>query len=100
MASPTAPINKLRNTDNPLASGVVFPITPNDSTDLTDTVTSGTGLGTVIIRALIVNGSGTIAYLDAAGIGRTVTLPVGCFPVIMKRILATGTSATGLSGII
>lgn len=95
MTSPNAPINKLGNTTNPLASGIVFPITPSDSTDLTDA-----SLGTVIIRGLIVNAGGTVIYLDPVGVSRTVTLPTGCFPVVMKRILATGTTATGLSGII
>jgi hypothetical protein len=95
MASPNQPVNKLGNTNNPLASGIVFPITPADGTDLTDAT-----LGTVIIRGLIVNVGGTVAYQDSTGIARTVTLPSGCFPVVMKRILSTGTTATGLSGII
>jgi hypothetical protein len=83
-----------------LAPGIAFPITPSDSTDLTDTVTSGTGMGRVIIRAIIVNVGGNVAYLDPGGVGRTITLPSGCFPIVAKRIMSTNTTATGISGIV
>jgi hypothetical protein len=60
----------------------LFPITPNDSTDLTD-----------YIRAVILGASGTIAYHDWDGVPRTTnTLPAGQSTLLARRILATGTS--------
>jgi len=100
MATVNSPVSLLggRHETGP---GVAFPITPDDNTDLTDTVTSGTGMGTVIIRGLIVGVAGNVAYLDPAGLARTIALPAGGpFPIAMKRIKSTNTTATGLVGII
>ncbi|MBZ4023878.1 hypothetical protein CKO11_15605 [Rhodobacter sp. TJ_12] len=67
-----------------------FPITPTDDADLPKPV-----------RQVIIGGSaGTIAYVHARD-GQTYTtgpLPVGPYSLWAKRILATGTTATDLTG--
>lgn len=65
-----------------------FAITPNDDTDLTD-----------YIRAITLNAGGTVAYHDWNGTARaTADLPAGTHVLLARRILATGTSATGITG--
>lgn len=62
------------------------PVTPNDGADLTKTAV-----------ALYIETSGTVSFTSITGDTRTVT--VGDFailPVGATRILATGTTATGI----
>lgn len=66
-------------------------ITPNDTTDLPDTT-----------RAIYVGGAGNLAVIMAGG-GATITLTgvlAGMiYPLRVARVLATGTTATGLIGL-
>lgn len=66
-----------------------FAITPNDSTDLSDP-----------IRQITINVSGTVSFVSSID-GQTYTtdtLPVGSYPLFARRIRATGTTATGITG--
>ncbi|HRK42105.1 MAG TPA: hypothetical protein PLH11_03590 [Gemmobacter sp.] len=63
-------------------------ITPSDSTNLG-----------APIRAITLNVGGTLAWLNEEGTAQaTALLPAGTYPLIATRILATGTTATGLTG--
>ena len=51
------------------------------------------------IRAITINVSGIVAWRDVAGVAQiTGTLPVGSYPMIATAIMATGTTATGITG--
>ncbi len=64
-----------------------IPITPNDGADITRGC-----------RALLVQVGGNIVYQDAGGTQRTIAVPAGVLPIAdVKRILATSTTATGIS---
>lgn len=66
----------------------IFPITPSDSTDLAN-----------VALALYVETKGAVRFVSRAGQTRTVTLGDGAIlPVGVKRVLATGTTATGIHG--
>lgn len=69
----------------------MFAITPSDSVDLPSP-----------IRAIVVgDAAGTIAAVGVDGVTRTSgTLPQGLYAVLIRRVLATGTTATGLTGMI
>jgi hypothetical protein len=50
-------------------------------------------------RAILVGGAGNIAYIpaqSASGASVTVAAPAGILAVSARRVLATGTTATGL----
>lgn len=65
-----------------------FSITPNDSTDLAN-----------IPRALRIDGAGTVALHDQAGTAVTYTCAAGeVLSIRARRVLATGTTATGIVG--
>ncbi|WP_157971194.1 spike base protein, RCAP_Rcc01079 family [Pseudogemmobacter bohemicus] len=65
-----------------------FPVTPSDTVDLTE-----------VVRQITISGAGTISWLDREGnVHTTASLPVGTYPIIAKRIRATGTTATGITG--
>jgi hypothetical protein len=67
-----------------------FSITPNDSTDLAE-----------VTRALYIGGSGAVRVVMASG--QTVTFAVVAasmvLPIRVRRVLATGTTATNLVGL-
>lgn len=63
-------------------------VTPADATDLAYPV-----------RGLLVAVAGTIALVTPAGTALTITAPAGFVPIGAKRILATGTTATGIVGL-
>ncbi|AMY70559.1 spike base protein, RCAP_Rcc01079 family [Frigidibacter mobilis] len=66
----------------------LIPVTPSDSIDLQ-----------VVAVALYVEGKGTVRFVSQAGQTRTVALLDGAIlPVGVRRVLATGTSATGIHG--
>jgi hypothetical protein len=74
--------------DNPADDA--FPITPNDGADLA-----------VPVRKLVIATAGTLHVVTIAGVERTFTaVPVGVFPVGVRKVFAAGTSATGITGII
>ena len=69
-----------------------FSITGNDSTDLAK-----------ITKALHISGSGDVKLTlmnMAAGSSITITLDTGYHPLRAKRVWATGTTATGITGLL
>lgn len=68
-----------------------FSITPNDSTDLSE-----------ITRAIWVGGAGDITLVLMSGATLTLpSIPAGTLmPIRAARIMATGTDATGLVGLV
>lgn len=63
-------------------------ITPSDSTDLP-----------THIRAVTLASGGTLSWQDRHGAAHvTAELPAGTYPLLARRILATGTTATGITG--
>lgn len=65
-----------------------FTITPSDTADLPET-----------IRQITLAGGGTLRWMGRDGaINTTGALPAGSYPVAARRILAAGTTATGLTG--
>ena len=65
-----------------------FVVTPSDNTDLARP-----------IRAVTLGAAGTLSYIAWNGAACTTgTLPAGTYPLCATRILAAGTSATGLTG--
>lgn len=65
-----------------------FPITPNDATDMAN-----------IPRSIFIGVAGTIVLHDASGTAATYTCPAG-YELFghFRRVLATGTTASGLVG--
>lgn len=63
-------------------------ITPNNSADLaTD------------IRAVTIGGAGTLSWVGIDGVTyATASLPAGTYPLLARRIRATGTTATQITG--
>jgi hypothetical protein len=51
-----------------------------------------------VAQALFITGAGNLRYIDASGAdsGSAIALPVGVFPVQIRRIYATGLTATGI----
>lgn len=66
-----------------------FPITPNDNVDLP-----------IATREIIIATGGALAVQKLSGDAVTLTLPAGRFALVVKRVLATGTTATGLTGVV
>ncbi|AOZ69305.1 hypothetical protein LPB142_08240 [Rhodobacter xanthinilyticus] len=66
----------------------LLPITPSDSADLSQ-----------VVVAVMVETAGALRFVSRAGQTRTVTLGDGAIlPVGVRRVLATGTTATGIHG--
>ncbi|MDB5562367.1 MAG: uncharacterized protein JWN11_1785 [Hyphomicrobiales bacterium] len=67
-----------------------FPITPNDNADLAE-----------VTRAVYVGGAGAVSVLMASG--QTVTFAAVAasvlLPIRVRRVLASGTTATNLVGL-
>lgn len=65
-----------------------FAITPNNSTDLaTD------------IRAVTIGTAGTLSWVSVGGDTQTTApLPPGTYPIYARRIRASGTTATQITG--
>jgi len=64
----------------------IEPVTPSDTVDLTN-----------MAVALYVTVGGAVVFISAAGATRTVTLADNSIlPVGARRVLATGTTATGI----
>lgn len=70
-------------------AGGSLAITPSNDTDLTSD-----------IRMITIGGdAGTVAWIGWDGeTYATNSLPAGSYPMFARRILATGTTATGLTG--
>lgn len=65
-----------------------YAITPSDSANLAET-----------IRAVTVGMQGALSFVGTDGKTYTTgTLPAGTYPLFATRILATGTTATNLTG--
>jgi hypothetical protein len=66
------------------------PVVPNDSTDLS-----------TIAIALYVEKGGSISIITAAGNQRLIALPdFAILPVGVRRVRATGTTATGIHALV
>jgi len=66
----------------------LIPIVPDDVTDLA-----------VVASALLVETGGTVSFVSRAGETRSVVLGDGAIlPVGVRRVLATGTTASGIHG--
>jgi hypothetical protein len=94
MQEPLMPIsdafeNFTHDLSSPISGG--FDITPNNGADLT-----------AVTRALMVTVAGNVAVVLRSG--TTITLPGltpgVVYPFRVARVLATGTTATGLKGLI
>ncbi len=68
-----------------LPSELFYPVTPSDSTTID------------ITRAVIVAVAGNLSVRRIDDVDVTMPLPAGMFPMRVKRINATGTTATGIS---
>jgi len=78
--------NQARPIDGPALGA--FVIVPSNSTDLVSP-----------IRAVTISAAGTLAWHDSVGVAQaTADLPPGTYPMFARRILVTGTTATGLTG--
>jgi hypothetical protein len=65
-----------------------FAVTPSDLTDLPER-----------IRQVTISEAGAISYVNWEGVTCTSgTLPAGSYPLFATRILATGTTASGITG--
>ena len=75
--------------NSPVEGG--FDIVPADGTDLPE-----------VTRAIMVSGAGDVAVVLKSGDALTLTgLTVGViYPVRVAQVLATGTTATGLKGLV
>lgn len=68
-------------------SGTLRPVTPDDMHDLPEGIT----------RAIFVTGAGTLAVVDTTGVAVSLASSDQQYhPVRIARVLATGTSATGI----
>jgi hypothetical protein len=64
-------------------------ITPNDSQDLPNAA-----------KALFVEVAGDVKWTDSAGNEHTKNLEAGIWPLVMVKVFATGTTATGLMALV
>jgi hypothetical protein len=68
----------------------MLPVTPSDSTDL-----SSVGIG------LYITVGGAVTFHNVDGVSRTVTVPDNFYLICsVKRVLSTGTDATGIHALI
>lgn len=78
---------------NPVYAGIasdIIPISPSDTEDLP-----------FVASALYIEGAGTVVYVTAAGETRTVNVPdFFTLPTGAKRVLATGTNASNIHGLV
>lgn len=66
------------------------PVTPDDATDLVDGA-----------RSLVVGTAGALKVTTLAGSVRTYTgVPAGLFPVAVRRVWATGTTASNILAVL
>lgn len=79
--------------DDPTWPGVPFNITPNDAVDLTYNSIP------VVTRGIEIAAGGTLKFTDANDVTDTITVGEGVRPYRLKRVWATGTTATGITGI-
>ena len=67
-----------------------LPVTPDDAADLPD-----------VAASLYVEGAGSVAFVSVKGETRTVADPeFGWIVCGVTRVLATGTTATGIHGVV
>lgn len=82
------PFKDMSKNNNEAARGA-FVVTPNDGVDLP----------TAIRQLTIGTAAGTVAFQDKDGVTHTTgPLPIGTYPLQAHRIMATGTTAIGLTG--
>lgn len=73
----------------PFVGAGTYLITPSDTADLINPNS-----------CLWVDVGGALKYTGANGAVDTVTVPAGPFAILVKRVWATGTTATGIHGIL
>lgn len=67
-----------------------LPVTPDDAADLPD-----------VAASLYVEGAGSVTFVSVKGQTRTVAVPeFGWIVCGVTRVLATGTTATGIHGVV
>ncbi len=66
-----------------------FPVNPNDNADLA-----------VLPRRLLIATGGTLKVTTLAGNTVQLTVPAGEFRCAVKRVFATGTAASGITGFV
>jgi hypothetical protein len=78
---------------NPILSGIasdIVPVTPSDTVDLAK-----------VAFGLYVEGAGAVAFISASGASRVMNVTDFSYhPVGVVRVLATGTTATGISALV
>lgn len=68
----------------------LFPVTPDDASDLSE-----------IAVALYVETAGTVSIVTAKGLSRSLSVAANSIlPVGVRRVHATGTSATGIHALV
>lgn len=78
--------NQARSTT--ASAEAAFAILPSDSTDLPE-----------LIRMITLGSGGTLRWTGRDGVvNTTAALPAGSYPIAARRIHATGTTATTLTG--
>lgn len=70
-------------------SRIYFAVTPNDSNDLPTEV-----------RALVIATGGTLRVNRIGGTTVNLTVPAGVIPIACERVHSTGTTATGITGLV
>lgn len=74
---------------NDFVASDIIPVTPADSTDQH------------LFDGFYVTGLGAVSFITARGTTRTVSFPDNSFvPVRIRQIRATGTTATGIHGLV
>lgn len=66
-----------------------FAVTPSDGTDFA-----------VVARCLLITTGGTLKFHKPDGTAVTTTVPTGYFMQRVKRVWATGTTATGITAFV
>lgn len=66
-----------------------FPVTPDDAVDLRNDA-----------RLLMVSVGGTVHVTKVDGTEVTITVPAGVVPGAVRRVWATGTTATGITAFV
>ncbi len=67
-----------------------LPVTPNDGADLSDGV----------CQALVIGTAGNLSVITREGVQRDLLgVPAGVLPLQVRRVRATGTTATGITAL-
>ena len=79
--------------DDSFPAATAEEITPNDSADITNGFTKGVWVGgTGDLRVIMINDTAAVTFTNVQG--------GSLLPIRVKRVLATGTTATGIVAVI